>query len=241
MTPEKVENYEYEICRPPPENIIGWFKIKLPPTAIARLNEYIDDPETKDYEATQSLAGNISNSYYLKDVDNWFFKNYIEFMCYDYFDYFNYQPAGVLGMKNFGKHPFQLDSLWVNFQKQGEFNPSHTHSGAFSFAIFMKIPTHWQEQHNLPSVAKSNCPRASDFTFEYLTTLGDLAYSPFPMSPDEEGSMLFFPARLNHLVYPFYNSDKPRISIAGNVTYNTSVILKTDKEINESFNNRTWR
>ena len=233
MAQKEVENYEYELGRP--HDVIGWFKIKLPPTAIARLNEYIDDPELKEYEATQSLAGNISNSYYLKDVDDWFFKNYLEFMCYDYLNDFDFQPAGVLGMTNYRKHPFQLDSLWVNYQRQNEFNPSHTHSGAFSFAIFMKIPTHWQEQHNLPSVTKSNCPRASDFAFEYLTPLGDMAFSSFKMSPDLEGWMLFFPARLNHMVYPFYNCDKPRISIAGNITYNTNVSLKTDEEITQFF------
>ena len=232
---EKVEDYEYEICGPPNENIIGWFKIKLPPIAIARLNGYIDDPETKEYEASRSLAGNISNSYYLKDEDNWFFKNYLDFMCQDYFKYYNYHPEGALGMGNFGKHPFRLDSLWVNFQRQGEFNPSHTHAGAFSFAIFMKIPTHWEEQYKLPSVVKSNAPRASDFAFEYLNTLGEIVTSTYQMSPDEEGSMLFFPAKLNHLVHPFYNCDQPRISIAGNISYNTDIILKTDEEIEESF------
>jgi hypothetical protein len=225
----KIENYDYEVLLP--ESHIGWFKIKLPPTAIARLNEYIDDPETKAQEVSHALAGNISNSYYLTDVDNWFFKNYLEFMCFDYLDNFNYQPASVLGMMNYEKHPFQLDSLWVNFQRQNEFNPSHTHSGVFSFAIFMKIPTHWQEQHNLPSVTKSNCPRASDFVFEYLTPLGDMAFSAFKMSPDLEGWMLFFPAMLNHMVYPFYKCDEPRISIAGNITYNTDVLRRKKYEI----------
>ena len=38
-------------------------------------------------------------------------------------------------------------------------------------------------------------------------------------SPALEGNILFFPAALRHTVYPFYNFDEPRISIAGNLWY----------------------
>ena len=38
------------------------------------------------------------------------------------------------------------------------------------------------------------------------------------MEPDLEGTMLFFPAQLQHGVYPFYESDEVRISISGNVS-----------------------
>ena len=41
----------------------------------------------------------------------------------------------------------------------------------------------------------------------------------YKLSKDYEGTMLFFPARLRHCVYPFYGTDKPRISIAGNLKY----------------------
>ena len=39
------------------------------------------------------------------------------------------------------------------------------------------------------------------------------------MSEDKksEGRMLLFPASLMHSVYPFYNCDKERISISGNI------------------------
>ena len=37
-----------------------------------------------------------------------------------------------------------------------------------------------------------------------------------------EGGMLFFPAKLQHTVYPFYNCDKERISISGNILFNIS-------------------
>lgn len=238
---QEVEDYEYELAWP--KSNIGWFDIKLPPTAITRLNEYLDGQQKENHkikynstitdpkpDASPSLAGHISASYYLKDVDDWFFKNYLEFMSFDYLKHFDHQPAAALGMKNYDKHPFQLDSLWVNYQNKHEFNPSHDHTGAFSFVIFMKIPTHWKEQHNLPFVAQSNQPRASDFAFEYLTPLGEKACTAFKMGPESEGRMLFFPAKLTHLVYPFYNCDEPRITIAGNISYNTDV-GRTSEEI----------
>ena len=38
------------------------------------------------------------------------------------------------------------------------------------------------------------------------------------MSPKMEGTMLFFPANLKHIVYPFYDCKKERISISGNIS-----------------------
>lgn len=225
---EVIENYEYMPKTPP--NDWGWLEVKLPPTAIARLNSYMEDHELT-VPANQSLAGNVSDSYYLKDVDDWFFKNYVEFMSHDLNKHFPYDNGGRLGQRNAGKHPYKLDSLWVNYQYQTEFNPSHVHAGVFSFVIFMKIPTHWEEQHALPISSKSNNPRASDFSFEYLNGFGCGRVETYLMSPEWENSMLFFPAELRHQVFPFYNCDKPRITISGNVGYDTDKVIKTEEEI----------
>ena len=39
----------------------------------------------------------------------------------------------------------------------------------------------------------------------------------YEMAPSREGTMLFFPSKLLHAVYPFYNCDKERVSISGNI------------------------
>ena len=39
------------------------------------------------------------------------------------------------------------------------------------------------------------------------------------MSPETEGTILFFPSRLNHTVYPFYQCEEDRITISGNVSF----------------------
>ena len=113
---------------------------------------------------------------------------------------------------------FELKSLWVNYQKKQEFNPLHNHSGLYSFVIFMKIPTHWEEQHALPFSANSNTPCASDFQFVWTEKDSGLCVvRTFSLSSEDEGRILFFPAWLKHMVYPFYECEEERVTISGNI------------------------
>ena len=48
--------------------------------------------------------------------------------------------------------------------------------------------------------------------------LRDIKQSIFPMGKEMEGKLVLFPSRLKHIVYPFYNCDEPRITIAGNLS-----------------------
>ena len=72
-----------------------------------------------------------------------------------------------------------LDNFWVNYQKETEFNPLHTHHGVLSFVAWMKIPTEWKEQHELPISKNSACPSASDFMFAYNNISGNHFYSVY--------------------------------------------------------------
>ena len=49
-----------------------------------------------------------------------------------------------------------------------------------------------------------------------------MKYHSYGLSKGDEGNMLFFPSELHHQVYPFYNCDKTRISISGNIFLDTS-------------------
>ena len=44
----------------------------------------------------------------------------------------------------------------------------------------------------------------------------------YHLDKEAEGHILFFPAKLMHTVYPFYNCDKERISISGNIIFDIS-------------------
>jgi len=175
-------------------------------------------------DARHYLAGNISKSVYVQDKDNWFFENVLkELTEHMYFANWNtYYEVKI--SKSKPPPEFKLKALWVNYQKQYEFNPPHTHADGegWSFVVFMKIPTHWKEQHALPISANSNMPSASDFQFLLGHGMGPGTPGPvqtitIQLSSDEEGRILFFPAWLAHQVMPFYNTEEERITISGNI------------------------
>ena len=60
------------------------------------------------------------------------------------------------------------------------------------------------------------------FQFVYRDMLGESDHYVYEQSPKMEGTMLFFPAQLEHTVYPFYDCDEDRISVAGNIMPDTS-------------------
>ena len=209
------------ITRPiTPQEPVGWIETELPKSVMARLQNYIETAKKNPTNVNKDLAGNISKSLLMKDKDNWFFQTILIPLIDRFMKYYPLytRTIGVLSEDA----PYYLSSFWVNFQKENEFNPFHDHSGAFSFVIWVKIPTDWKEQHALPISANSNAPKASNFEFRYTTMLGEIGYFPYHLDKEAEGHMLFFPAKLMHTVYPFYNCDKERISISGNICINIS-------------------
>ena len=211
-------------------NDLGWLELFLSSHVMGRLEEYIDYAKKNPVNINHELAGNITESISLEDRDDWFFKNvlieclkkyekhfplYMEKVSNDVFNLFPRTKSGVQEKAL----PYCLDTFWVNFQRETDFNPMHNHSRVFSFVIWIKIPTDWREQHEIPISANSNAPRASDFEFVYSSMLGDVINHSYLLDKDSEGTMLFFPSKLQHLVHPFYNCDEERISISGNIKF----------------------
>ena len=111
-----------------------------------------------------------------------------------------------------------LNSMWCNFQKKGEFNPVHCHDGVFSFVFWVDIPYDSTEEKNVESAKDSSCPMGGSFQFHYVDTLGKIT---FHQIEPKAGNFALFPAQLDHSVYPFYTSDKYRVSMSGNLCYIT--------------------
>ena len=203
-----------------PKESVGWLETKLSKFMMARLQNYIETAKKNPINYNSNLAGNISKSLILKDKDDWFFNTILIQLIIKYTEEY---PTYMSSISNLTENsPYCLDTFWVNFQKENEFNPPHNHSGVFSFVIWVKIPTDWREQHALPISANSNLPCASDFEFLYSTMLGDITRHRYTLDKESEGRMLFFPAKLKHSVYPFYNCKNYRISISGNIWYDTN-------------------
>jgi hypothetical protein len=197
-----------------------WIDTRLTEEEMNFLWDACSGPEPKT-NWKGNLVGNISRSELIEDKDNWFYetvlKKLIEKMFYD--DWDNYRKYHIV--KEEPLPEFKLGTLWVNYMKQHEFNPlPHFHTGFFSFAIFMKIPIHWKEQHALSISANSAAPSASDFQFVWTEKDSDVVQTRnIKLCPEDEGRMLFFPASLQHQVYPFYECEEERITISGNIVF----------------------
>ena len=198
-------------------SIKPWLDLRLSKEIMDHLWVCINGEQT---DAKWDLAGNISKSKFIKDRNNLFFSKTLQVVteyhyCRD--SWTNYFEIKVAKSKPLPE--FVLDTFWVNYQKQYEFNPPHQHSDGtgFSFVVFMKIPTHWKEQHALPISANSNSPCASDFQFLLGQENKQVAPTRIHLSPEDEGRMLFFPAWVSHQVFPFYECEEERITVSGNI------------------------
>ena len=187
--------------------------------AMLRLWEYISTAKENSKSLKSNLAGNLSSSLVLNDTDNWFFVNTCIPIIGKYKEFFKKSTAFNSQPISKNDLPYGLDRFWVNFQKQHEFNPMHNHSGVYSFVVFMKIPTVWKEQCEIPFVKESNSPKASAFEFVYTDIMGTISQYTYCLDSSFEGIMLFFPAEMMHQVYPFYNCEEERITISGNIVY----------------------
>ena len=114
--------------------------------------------------------------------------------------------------KKYEKKPeYFMSSMWVNFQRQFEFNPPHDHDGCLSFVIYLSIPDELKKEH---AAYKGKSAGPGGIQFLYGDGQRDcITYmSHFP----QEGDMFIFPAWLKHWVSP-YKSDVVRVSVSGNI------------------------
>ena len=89
----------------------------------------------------------------------------------------------------------------------------------------MKIPTSFEDQKKNKIALTSNNNSISNFQFHYINTVGDKSSYTYGMTPEQEGTLVLFPSRIWHGVYPFYDCDETRISVSGNIVLNTTKIL----------------
>ena len=201
----------------PPQH--GWLEVVLDNDEIDFLWKSI---ENRGRDEKPNLAGQIDSSYLILDKDNWFYDNTLEKLCNIYSESFS-NVGDNLPTPN--KHPYFLSKMWVNYQKQCEYNPLHDHTGVYSFVIWMKIPTKQKEQDKISFSSEANTQKNSTFQMLYNNILGQPTTMTYYMNPECEGTMFFFPSQLQHQVYPFYNCDEDRISISGNILLNTNELL----------------
>jgi hypothetical protein len=106
-----------------------------------------------------------------------------------------------------------LDSIWINFSEQFDFNPPHIHNRDISFVIYLNVPP------RIFSIqADSQAQNAGKIVFEYGEQISPYVNNGFDVEP-YRGLMFIFPSKLRHYVPSFW-VDEQRISVAGNVGFN---------------------
>ena len=200
--------FDHRRCTPVSPKRQGWLEYKLTSKELQYVWESV---ENKKRSNSPNLAGNSIRSYLLEDNDNWFFLNTLCPLMDLYGSTYGNMGEDI-AVRNL--YPYYLHQWWVNFQKQHDFNPTHHHKGIYSFVIWLKIPIEFSDQ-NKENI--TNTPRNSAFCFEFSDMLGVVNHFTYQLGKLDEGTMLFFPSKLQHTVYPFYNCNEDRITVSGNI------------------------
>jgi hypothetical protein len=201
---------------------MNFSEIKLPNSGVLlydvpeELMEKVREQTDKIYSLPQhqhklinyknKLVGQIEKE--LKFQPNTDLRNYINDMAKKYLEYFE-----ITGLP---RNP-TLDSMWVNYQKAGEYNPSHFHTGYLSFVIWVKIPYKLEEEDVLPNAANASEKVNGRFAFVYNTYWNSPQIHVLNVDKSYEGKCIMFPCTAIHSVNPFYTSNDTRISLAGNL------------------------
>ena len=180
--------------------------------------------KTATKKANTSLIGHVQKEYFIEKIDSKFLK----FLLVDclshpkvksHSDKLNYLSRSC---------KYYLHELWVNYQKKHEFNPPHTHAGIFSFVIFVSIPYDLKKEEKMfPDIKQGNAEGfnnnkncTSKFAFLNTGSDGEIICSTVDVDKSFEGKMLLFPSKQMHCVFPFFTSNKYRITVSGNIKLN---------------------
>jgi hypothetical protein len=205
-----------------PLNNIPLWEYKLTPDELAPVVAEVDAIQAANYadytSASSQLVGDIEHQYFLKqcvtDLDTVITR---EINLWE-------AQANFLHTQNYntGKHAITSLGAWVNFQHKGENNPLHSHGGILSWVLWLKIPyTHEEEQAHQTHL-KQTQPFAGMFGMTYTNVLGNIELAGWQLSKEMEGTLLLFPSKLKHCVYPYYSTDDVRISLSGNYAFSTN-------------------
>jgi uncharacterized protein (TIGR02466 family) len=186
------------------------YQTRLPQYIIDRL---LVDGKNSKQDYVPQLAGHLDHEFGYDDKTKEWFTNEIQPVISSY-------REGHCQFHGLSHDPvtYNLNSLWVNFMKAGDFNPIHTHDGDYSFVIFLQIPEELQKEI-LEFRGTGMAPATLYFQFA-MQQRPQWATTDAKIRP-RVGDMYIFPSQLEHTVIPF-KSDVTRISVSGNIDIDKS-------------------
>ena len=169
-----------------------------------------DSDRPADYNG--NLVGHLQRQYGLFSI-----KEYMHNLLHPFVgEYMRHFPEF-----HYDKEDYSLDNIWINFQMRTEFNPLHYHLGRFSYALWLKVPYFIEDERAIFPSIKDEENLTGCFVFYYPDggeQNGGIARHVIPSDKTYENKIVFFPANLNHCVYPYYTTNELRISLSGNFT-----------------------
>lgn len=190
----------------------GLIKCQIPPALLSKLRQ---EALTNDSVHPTAIDGNgIPKTIKLqRNLDE--FKTFIKSVSGEFINAF---PRYFKSFDNFTDSvPLHYNQPWFNLQKKYEFVPNHFHEGCISYASWIQVPFEMREEHTKGTNNYSGC-----FEFTYVSMLGNVMIERLYIDKSWEGTLIMFPSKLVHCVYPFYSSDDVRISLSGNILFDTA-------------------
>jgi uncharacterized protein (TIGR02466 family) len=186
------------------------YQTKLPQYIIDRL--LVDGKKCKQ-NVGHELAGHIDNQFSYEDETMDWFTDEMQPVISSY-------RQGHCEYHGVAHDPitWDLQTLWVNFMKAGDYNPIHTHDNDYSFVIFLQVP---EELDKEADEFKGTDIKPATLYFQFaMSSRPKWATTDTRIRP-RVGDMYIFPSSLEHTVIPF-KSDVTRISVSGNINIDKS-------------------
>jgi len=190
-------------------------KYQVPLEVFVGLNELYETKKKHLPNASKQLAGKIldevslfyagpsnkkmyTHSYVPEDILKWF---------YSIFDHY-------LKWNKTQEYKMDINSMWVNEMKAGDYNPVHIHHGriytGLSSVMILKLPKDMG-----PEIARPDQPMNGQ-----LVIMGNAAgqFVTSDYSPKMEiGDFYVFPYDIRHVVYPMTNKKAKRRTLVCNI------------------------
>ena len=201
--------------------ILTWgpcvLKLKITDEFFELLKKESEASVKKELSYNHRLAGIIQKEYKLRDLKilQPFMKDIVNIYDQVWDKWRNSDKPS--------KNKYLVKSMWVNYQRQHEFNPPHDHSDDLSFVIYLKIPEEIKKEYNNYK-GKSSGPGGISFIYGEGNRQAITYQAHFP----EERDLFIFPAWLKHYVAPF-KSDVERISVSGNLASKVDLVSLNEK------------
>ena len=167
---------------------------------------------TPEHDYTSKLAGRIEDEFLYENPDERLpplFNSHIQ-------NYIGSLPNGRTRdeLDTLDTIVWDLDKMWINYQKAGEYNPPHNHTGDLAFIIYLDIPKEISKEKAQDSSSPGNLIfEYGERHFQNFISFNNSCANITPM----KGQVIIFPAWLSHHVYSFNSKNVERVSVSGNI------------------------